>query len=197
MKPTQVEIKPEDLPHYTVEDYMQWEGDWELIRGIPFAMMPSPVIRHQEISVEIITQLRMQLENCPHCHVIPAVDWKISDDTVVQPDVLAICDEIDTCWLEPNHLPMMIFEILSPSTSKKDMGIKYRLYEEAGVKYYCIVDPHKTSVSVFVIKKDKYGDGDEMHDGRMRFDLEPCEIELDFGKIFKRLKNSQSPSPPS
>lgn len=189
MSAMQTEIRPEDLPHYTVEDYMQWKGDWELIKGIPFAMTPSPVIRHQEISVKITTQLENQLENCPHCRIIPAVDWRISDDTVVQPDILVICDEIDTRWLEPNHLPMMIFEILSPSTSKKDLGIKYRLYQEAGVKYYCIVDPEKNSVSVCVIKKDKYDDGDEIHEGRLRFDLEPCEIELDFGKIFKRFKN--------
>lgn len=37
------------LPHYTYEDYRQWERQWELIDGIPFAMSPAPTPRHQLI----------------------------------------------------------------------------------------------------------------------------------------------------
>ena len=37
-------LKVEDLPHYTYDDYVQWEGRWELIKGIPFAMVPAPVM---------------------------------------------------------------------------------------------------------------------------------------------------------
>jgi hypothetical protein len=36
-----------DIPHYTYNDYQKWEGDWELIRGIPYAVSPSPGWRHQ------------------------------------------------------------------------------------------------------------------------------------------------------
>lgn len=38
-------LKIEDLPHYTYDDYVTWEGRWELIQGIPYAMTPAPVIR--------------------------------------------------------------------------------------------------------------------------------------------------------
>jgi len=41
------------MPHYTVEDYMRWEGDWELIKGTPFAMSPSAGITHQKLSGSI------------------------------------------------------------------------------------------------------------------------------------------------
>jgi hypothetical protein len=37
------------LPHYTYSDYEQWEGQWELIDGIPYAMSPLPVPKHQKI----------------------------------------------------------------------------------------------------------------------------------------------------
>ena len=33
-------------PHYTYDDYKNWQGDWELIRGVPYAMAPSPLKTH-------------------------------------------------------------------------------------------------------------------------------------------------------
>ena len=35
------------LPHYTFEDWLHWEGRWEIIHGLPYAMSPSPVPKHQ------------------------------------------------------------------------------------------------------------------------------------------------------
>jgi Uma2 family endonuclease len=71
-----------------------------------------------------------------------------------------------------------------PSTTRKDKILKYQLYEEAGVKYYCIVDPETASADVFVLQKDRYRKSEAFKDGRMRFDLGPCRIEFDFSKIF-------------
>ncbi|MCP5054464.1 MAG: Uma2 family endonuclease, partial [bacterium] len=88
-----VTLKSADLPHYTYDDYAQWEGRWELIRGIPYAMTPAPVIRHQEISVNIIWQLKERLKECNTCSVLLPVDWQVAEDTVVQPDVLVVCGE--------------------------------------------------------------------------------------------------------
>lgn len=50
-------LKPAYLPHYTYDDYARWEGDWELIEGVPFAMSPAPSIRHQSLSVSITWKL--------------------------------------------------------------------------------------------------------------------------------------------
>jgi len=46
-------LREEDLPSYTYEDYKLWEGDWELIYGVPYAMAPAPMIKHQAISSKI------------------------------------------------------------------------------------------------------------------------------------------------
>lgn len=41
------------LPHYTYEDYLQWEGKWEVIEGLPFAMSPAPLPSHQRIAANL------------------------------------------------------------------------------------------------------------------------------------------------
>jgi hypothetical protein len=45
------------IEHYSLDDYRHWEGDWELIHGMPLAMGPSPEIRHQRIGMRIARQL--------------------------------------------------------------------------------------------------------------------------------------------
>ena len=78
--------------HYTVRDYALWEGDWELIRGAPYAMAPSPSISHQRIEQALSFQLYKQLQNCIECEALAEIDWQCSGDTVVRPDVLIACD---------------------------------------------------------------------------------------------------------
>ena len=50
-------LRVEDLPHYTYDDYKIWEGRWELIDGVAYAMAPSPIFKHQNISGDIHIEL--------------------------------------------------------------------------------------------------------------------------------------------
>ena len=103
----------EDLPHYNYDDYVQWEGRWEIINGIPYAMTPQPTIEHQEISGKIYRYLGDLLENCKKCKPLLPVDWQIAEDTVAQPDVLVVCGEN----IKGKKLlipPVFVFEVLSP-----------------------------------------------------------------------------------
>ncbi|MBI4377702.1 MAG: hypothetical protein HY578_01250 [Nitrospinae bacterium] len=53
-------FKPKDIdyiPRYTYNDYVKWEGRWELIEGMAYAMVPSPTIGHQLIGKNILIQL--------------------------------------------------------------------------------------------------------------------------------------------
>ena len=70
-------VRIEDIPHYTIDEYALWEGDWELINGIPYAMTPAPVIKHQRISNKIARLLDEQLDDCQHCYSLLPVDWHI------------------------------------------------------------------------------------------------------------------------
>jgi len=180
-------LKLEDLPHYMYDDYIQWEGRWELIHGIPYAMTPMPKIKHQRMSGKIYRYLSELLANCRGCEVLLPVDWQVYEDTVVQPDVLVVCGE-NIEYPDENKLslpPVMVFEVLSPSTGRKDRFLKYRLYEEAGVRYYCIVDPDTKCAEVFELNREKFAEKEPFRDGKMIFVLGKCEIEFDFGEILK------------
>ncbi|MEO7766170.1 MAG: Uma2 family endonuclease, partial [Ferruginibacter sp.] len=65
-------------PYYTYEDYCQWEGQWELIEGMPYAMSPAPVPAHQRVSMVLSRRLDEALEKCKQCIVYPPLDWKIT-----------------------------------------------------------------------------------------------------------------------
>ena len=180
-------LKKEDLPHYSYEDYIHWSGNWEIINGIPFAMSPAPSKKHQLLSLEIAFQLKQLLSLCKNCRVYQAIDWQISEDTVLQPDVLVVCGD-NPAEIKLSIPPVLVFEILSPATAQKDRTLKYRLYQEAGVKYYCIVSLDTPSAEVFVLKDSKYEDLAGFPGGKILFDLDPCSIAFDFKELFEAIK---------
>ena len=171
------------LPHYTYEDYLNWEGRWELIDGIPYAMSPAPMIRHQAVSHKIAWQLQVLLENCENCKALLPVDWKIDDSTIVQPDNLVICHDPDNeAYL--TRAPSVIFEILSKSTALIDRNLKYDLYEKEGVAYYIIVDPQEEIAKVYKLRGGRYIKLLDAHKEKADFDLGECSFVFDFEKIW-------------
>lgn len=169
---------PKHLPHYTYSDYVQWEGRWELIGGIPFAMSPQPSFRHQRIAVE----LERSLEGCEYCRVVLPTDWKISEDTVAQSDNPAACGEVTTeAYLDKP--PVLVFEVLSPSTEQKDRVVKTELYAEQGVRYYVLADLGRLQAEVMELEGGEYRPRATLREGTWRFDLGECQAEFDFGQI--------------
>ncbi|CAA6800080.1 MAG: Unknown protein [uncultured Sulfurovum sp.] len=167
---------------YTLDDYRHWEDNWELIYGSPYAMAPSPLVTHQNISMKIARQLSEKLDSCPKCQALFEIDWEISSDTVVKPDMLVIC-------YEPNEKitrkPEIIFEIASKSTVKKDETLKYELYQQEGVEFYIIVYPEKKVAKVYQLKEGRYLKVQDFSDELYKFELEKCKIDFDFSKIWR------------
>lgn len=175
--------KFEDLPRYTYENYLNWEGRWELIYGLAHAMSPSPSIEHQCISQHIASQLEQALENCKECRALLPVDWKIDEETIVQPDNLVVCGELEKmAYL--CKTPALIFEILSKSTAHKDRNTKFNLYEREGVKYYVIVDPVETLAKIYRLQDGRYIKVLDAVRDSVEFDLGKCGIHFDFAKIW-------------
>ena len=151
---------------YTYADYLKWkfEERLELFRGKIFKMSPAPNRYHQEISgnlyfnfAKILKKGTCNLYAAPfdvRLQKIKANDEKVI--TVVQPDLCVICDENKLDDKGCNGSPDLIVEILSPGNSKKEMGIKFDLYEENEVKEYWIVDPTEKTVLMYVLKENKY-----------------------------------------
>ncbi len=142
-------------PYYTYTDYCQWEGRWELIEGMPYAMSPLPVPEHQRVTLKLSILFEEALENCKKCTVYPPLDWKISDDTIVQPDVLIVCEKIEKKYLD--FPPVLIIEVLSPATASKDTGEKMELYQSQKVKYYLVVDAQFKKIEVYTLQDKSYG----------------------------------------
>ena len=127
-------------PHYTYDEYCEWEGKWELIEGMPYAMSPAPVPQHQRVSLTLSLKFEQAIKSgCNKCVTYLPLDWKINDDTIVQPDVLIVCNKIEKKFLD--FPPALIVEILSPPTAIKDRGLKMDIYQSQKVKYYLIADP--------------------------------------------------------
>ena len=170
--------------HYTKKDYEQWEGDWELIYGVAYAMAPSPLVTHQSVAVNIMFELKRKTEQCEKCMTLGEIDYEIADDTIVRPDVLLICKEIEE---RVNKTPEIIFEVLSATTARRDETVKYELYQREGVRYYIIVEPLGQVAKVFRL----YEDGRFVKEGdftkeTFEFALEHCTIDFDFSKIWRK-----------
>ena len=141
-------------PYYTYEDYCQWEGNWELIEGMPYAMCPAPIPVHQRVSLLLSIRFENALTDCKECKAYPPLDWKIEEDTIVQPDLLIICNKIQKKFLD--FPPVLVVEILSPSTASKDRGEKMELYQSQKVKYYLIVDPQFKKLEIYEYINTQY-----------------------------------------
>ncbi len=179
-------LKLEEMPYYTYDDYILWEGKWELIYGIAYAMSPAPMIKHQNISNKIAWELQNVFKNCKQCKALLPVDWKISEDTIVQSDNLVICEE-ETNKAYITKAPKIIFEVLSKSTAKKDQGVKFRLYEEEGVSYYIIVNPDENVAKAYELKEGRYIKMGDLTHEKVEFNIKECKesLEFDFSKIWE------------
>lgn len=179
-------LKQEDLPNYLFEDYQLWEGDWELIAGVPYAMSPAPVKKHQMLVLGIGSEMMSSLDNCPLCEVLIDEDWKLDSDTVLRPDVSLVCGDDNPSFI--SKTPELIFEVLSPTTAKRDEGLKFKLYEEAGVNYYVLVYPDELMARVFQLNNKKFEKAAECDTESFNFENVSCPFKFNFSTIFKRFR---------
>ena len=174
------------IEHYTYDEYKEWEGDWELIEGIPLAMAPAPLRRHQSIATEVMYNLREQLEQCQECEVLGEIDYKVSDDTILKPDIVLTCGETNESYL--TKAPEIIVEIISQSTAKRDEKYKFEIYEKEKVNYYILLYPNDLRAKIYKLKGSKYDKEGDFLQESYRFEETTCEITLDFARVFKRFR---------
>jgi len=171
------------VEHYTVEDWKQWEDDWELIYGFPYAMAPSPVYGHQFVMGKIFRQLDELLDDCSKCQPLFEMDYFIDKDTVVRPDTMVICYEP---IVSIKKAPKIIFEIVSKSSKRRDEIMKKDLYFNQKIEYYILVYPDKKEAKVYKYNKEDYDFEGKFSSEIYGFKIEDCSIEFDFSKIWKR-----------
>jgi len=181
-------LKIEDV-NYTYDDYKIWEGDWELLDGVPISMAPAPMINHQMIANMMAFELTKAIENCEECIVASEVDYKISDNTILRPDVVLTCREDNEAYL--TKAPQIIVEIISKSTAKRDETYKFDIYEAEKVKYYIIVYPDDLVAKVYKLDGKKYDKQGDFTKESYEFEETICKVNVDFEKVFRRFRKSK------
>ncbi len=150
---------------YSYADYLTWQFDEtvELIKGKLLPMCPAPTVKHQRIARDLGYKINHFLQHRKPCELfIAPFDVKLYDRrktklankevySVVQPDLCVICDAEKLTDKGCDGAPDWIIEILSPGNSKKDMRIKFDLYEESGVSEYWLVYPYEQAIYQFVL----------------------------------------------
>jgi Uma2 family endonuclease len=151
---------------YSYADYLSWDIEEmvEIIRGKVYKWTAAPSSKHQLVIGELIYVFKKFLKH-KNCKIFPApFDVRLpkkslrNEDifTVVQPDICVICDKSKLDEAGCIGAPDLIVEVLSPSNNKKDLKIKYELYQEHGVREYWILQPLDQTLIIYTLKEGKY-----------------------------------------
>lgn len=172
-----------DQQHHTYGDYLSWPDEvrYELIDGDAYLMSPAPDLSHQDVAGEIYRQAANILIGKPCRAFIAPVDVLLPKqneaddcmdagdramqeqfaddqiDTVVQPDVLVVCDSHKLDKRGVRGAPDWVVEVLSPSTAGHDQIKKRNLYERHGVREYWLVHPVDRVLTVYRLQGGEYG----------------------------------------
>ena len=155
---------------FTYGDYLGWdEGRFELIDGELFDMSPAPFTAHQRTVGALYLQVGNHLaDRGGDCEAfIAPFDVRLgeTDDeddeaasTVVQPDLVVICDPSKIDERGCRGAPDWVIEVSSPSTASKDQMQKRQLYERHGVREYWLVHPTDRTITIYRPDADgRYG----------------------------------------
>lgn len=137
----------------------------ELIKGKVFKRdAATPSTSHQKVSLRLGSAFLIFLKGKP-CQVflapfdvrLPVKSKKNKDiDTVVQPDLCVICDESKLDEAGCIGAPDLVVEILSPGNNRKELKVKYEIYEESGVKEYWVIHPSEQTLLIYTLVDEKY-----------------------------------------
>lgn len=175
---------PKYIPHYTVDDYMLWEGDWELWSGVPVAMTPSSSGGHGSGAAQIVTSLTNAIDQAGcDASVLIEIDWLAARDSVYRPDVSVVCGGPPEGHIE--EPPAIAVEVLSPSTRERDLNFKRSLYAEHGIAWYLILDP--TEKTLTALRLDDAGEYAQAEfDDTLAIDIcGACSLSVKVDRLFR------------
>ena len=151
--------RPRKPGEYTLEDYYTLPEDRraELIEGVIYDMA-APSFVHQHLLGKLFTQISSYIEskNGDCLPMMAPVDVRLDcdDRTVVQPDILILCDRNKICKWGIMGAPDFCLEIVSESTRRKDYIKKLQKYVDAGVREYWILDPERRMLVTYDWRDD-------------------------------------------
>ena len=168
------------LKLYSVEEFEQMEKEehltYELIDGVVM-MSPHPAKTHQNISGKLYFEMRNALKHT-NCKPLQEVDLALNHDIMV-PDIMVLCND-NMQGTRQTTPPLIVVEIVSPSSSGRDYMLKRLKYQQLGIEEYWIVSPEEKCIWVI-----HYAEQAEHHycDGEAKSAVLP-ELVIDLEQIF-------------
>ena len=176
-----------------VDAFLAWEAEQpekhEFVAGEVFAMGGASD-RHVTISLNVASALREHLRGGP-CRTFIA-DMKLrveAADAFFYPDVMVTCDPQDRGREQYKQAPLLVVEVLSPSTEAFDRGAKFAAYRSlASLQEYLMIDPASGAVELYRRDPEDHWVL-YTHDARdvMEDTVELCSVglTLEGGRIFE------------
>ena len=128
----------------------------ELVHG-ELLVTPSPGYLHQRVSKRLLLVLVDYFESRSLGEVLHApTDVILTNQDVFVPDLLVVADPTHISARGIEGPPLLIVEILSPSTANRDRGLKSRRYAEFGVEHFWIVDPESRRFECHRLRESAY-----------------------------------------
>jgi Uma2 family endonuclease len=157
-------------------------------------MSPAPSSVHQNIlqNLFLICGPYFRRKKCslwiaPFDVILPIKNKKHPEknDTVVQPDLCIICDQKKINEKNCFGAPDLVLEVISPHTKKKDLQLKYAVYEESGVKEYWMVLPESKTLEVFFLEEGRYRRMNMYTEEDVFSPILFPEIEINLAEVFQ------------
>ncbi len=164
---------------WTVDDLDDFpEGSttrYELIDGA-LLVSAEPSLQHQRVNGQLLRLLQDVAP--PDVEVFLPIDVRLSPVRQLAPDVTVVRRQ-DATGRRLEGTPLLVVEVLSPSTRAVDLTLKRRVLEEAGVPSYWVVDPDDLMVTVLELRSDGYR---EVARGRQVTVVRPFPVEVQLSR---------------
>ena len=145
---------------FTYQDYLNTPDDirYQLIEGA-LVREPAPTVPHQRVLLKLALLITPFVEDNRLGEVLLApTDVYLSDTNVVQPDLLVVSAaraEIIT-ERDIHGPPDLVVEVASPSTQRRDHGVKLDIYARYGVAEYWLVDPSAKAIETLRLEDGRF-----------------------------------------
>jgi len=146
-------------------------------------MMSAPCDEHIDVQAHLTTIFTNYFkQNKKRCRARQDAKTDIDENSYVKPDLKIVCFEKND-----NGIPVIVIEVLSKSTQKRDLGVKMKKYAELGIKEYWIITWEFSSITIYLLNDNNvyefYNSYALLSDDELEEDEEKKEFVKEFSPV--------------